>query len=88
MKTITVRDLRQRWPQAEALLKAEHELVVTRDGQPVAKLVRIVPAKARRDRFDPAEHAAWQRRVFGGRKVSAWVDRALAQTRADRIFDR
>ena len=84
MKTITVRDVRQRWPHAEALLQEENELVVTRDGTPVAKLIRIAPQKRRRKRFDPAEHAAWQVSVFGKRKVVAWVDRALAEARADR----
>ena len=88
MKTITVRDLRQRWPQAEALLKVEHELVITRDGQPVAKLVRIIPAKTTRTRFDPAQHATWQARVFGKGKVIRWVDQALAQARADRMLTR
>ena len=83
MKTITVRDLRQRWPQAEALLQAENELLVTRDGTPVAKLVRIKPDTQRRKRFDPAEHRAWQVRHFGKRTV-AWIDRALAESRADR----
>ena len=83
MKTITVRDLRQRWPHAEALLQAEHELLVTRDGTPVAKLVRIKPETKRRQRFDPAEHRAWQVRLFGKRTV-AWTDRALAESRADR----
>lgn len=84
MKTITVRDLRQRWPRAEALLQVEKELVVTRDGRPVARLVRIDPEKRRRKRFDPVEHAAWQASVFGKRNVTAWVDRALAESRADR----
>jgi len=88
MKTITVRDLRQRWPQAEALLKTEHELVITRDGQAVAKLVRIIPTKTRRARFDPAEHAAWQARVFGKGTLMRWVDHALAQGRADRRLAR
>lgn len=83
MKTITIRDLRQRWPHAEALLQEENELLVTRDGTPVAKLVRIKPETKRRQRFDPAEHRAWQARVFGKRGV-AWVDRALADSRADR----
>ena len=83
MKTITVRDLRQRWPHAEALLQTENELLVTRDGTPVAKLVRIKPDTQRRQRFDPAEHRAWQVRLFGKRTV-AWVDRALAESRADR----
>lgn len=83
MKTITVRDLRQRWPQAEALLQAENELLVTRDGTPVAKLVRIKPDEQRRKRFDPTEHREWQVRLFGKRR-GAWVDRALAASRADR----
>jgi len=83
MKTITVRDLRQRWPHAEALLQLENELLVTRDGTPVAKLVRIAPDTRRRKRFDPAEHRAWQVRLFG-KRTAAWVDRALAESRADR----
>jgi antitoxin (DNA-binding transcriptional repressor) of toxin-antitoxin stability system len=83
MKTITVRNLQQRWLQAEALLQVENELLVTRDGVPVAKLVRIEREPRRRKRFDPAEHRAWQVRLFGKRPV-AWVDRALAESRADR----
>jgi antitoxin (DNA-binding transcriptional repressor) of toxin-antitoxin stability system len=31
MRTITIRDLRQRWPEAEAALQAEEEIIVTRD---------------------------------------------------------
>jgi antitoxin (DNA-binding transcriptional repressor) of toxin-antitoxin stability system len=83
MKTITIRDVRQRWPHAEALLQVENELLVTRDGKPVAKLVRIGPETRRRKRFDSAEHRAWQVRLFGKRTV-VWVDRALAKSRADR----
>lgn len=83
MKTITVRDLRQRWPKAESMLERERELIVTRDGKPIAKLVRIGPETRRRKRFDPVEHRAWQARLFGKRRV-AWVDRALAESRADR----
>ena len=84
MKTITVRDVRQRWPEAEKLLQVEKELVVTRDGIPVARLVRLTPERRLRKRFDPAEHAAWQRSVFGKGKTVRWVDRALASGRADR----
>ena len=36
MKTITIRDLRQRWPDAEAALKVEDEILITRDAKPVA----------------------------------------------------
>ena len=38
MKTISVRDLRQRWPQAEALLQVEEEIVITEDGPRVLTL--------------------------------------------------
>ena len=83
MKTISVRDLRQRWPEAEALLQVEEEIVITRDARPVAKLVRIAERPKPRKRFDPAMHARWQRRAAAGR-VSRWVDRAVREARADR----
>ena len=83
MKTISVRDLRQRWPEAEARLQLEKEIVITRDAKPVAKLVRIDERPKRRKRFDPAAHARWQRTMAGG-KVSRWVDRAVREAREDR----
>jgi len=81
---MSVRNLRQRWPEAEALLQVEHEIIITRDSKPVAKLVRIAAERPLRKRFDPVAHARWQRRV-SGRTVSRWVDRALAEARADRV---
>jgi antitoxin (DNA-binding transcriptional repressor) of toxin-antitoxin stability system len=83
VKTISVRDLRQRWPEAEALLQVEEEIVITRDARPVAKLVRIAERPRPRKRFDPAAHARWQRRVAGGR-ASRWIDRAVREARDDR----
>ena len=83
MKTISVRDLRQRWPEAEARLQIEKEIVITRDARPVAKLVRIDERSKPRKRFDPVTHARWQRRIAGG-KVSRWVDRAVREAREDR----
>jgi antitoxin (DNA-binding transcriptional repressor) of toxin-antitoxin stability system len=80
MKTITVRDLRQRWPQAEAMLAAEGELVITRDSKPVAKLVRFVGPRKSRRRFDPRKHAIWQTRV-GGRRAVHWVREFLGRDR-------
>ena len=47
MNTITIRDLRQRWPAAERRLATEHELIITRDGQPIARLVRLTGSLAR-----------------------------------------
>ena len=84
MKTITIRDLRQRWPETERSLQIENEIVITRDGLPVAKLVRVAAGASKRPRWDAEEHGQWQKKVSGG-KVSR-SDAALAQARADRVF--
>jgi antitoxin (DNA-binding transcriptional repressor) of toxin-antitoxin stability system len=83
VKTVTVRDLRQRWPATERVLQAEGEILVTRDSKPVAKLVRYVEPAAPRKRFDPVAHATWQRRASGG-KVTRWVDAGLLHERDER----
>ncbi|HZM04436.1 MAG TPA: hypothetical protein VFC44_15645 [Candidatus Saccharimonadales bacterium] len=85
MKTITIRDLRQRWPEAEAALKIENEILITRDSKPVAKLVCISPAENPRPRWDAAKHARWQKKVSGGKLSRS--DAALAKDRADRSFN-
>ena len=84
MKTMTIRDLRQRWPEAEAALKLENEILITRDSEPVARLVRIAPSEGQRPRWDAGEHARWQKKVAG--KKMPRGDVALAQGRADREF--
>ena len=83
MKTITIRDLRQRWPEAEAALQAEDEIIVTRDSKPVAKLVRVFQAEAKRPRWTPEEHRRWIKKVFG-KLVFPSSDEPLAAARADR----
>jgi len=84
MKTITIRDLRQRWPEAEAALKVEEEILITRDSKPVAKLVRVSSVANKRPRWDMDEHARWQKKVSGG--TVARSDAALASGRAERTF--
>ncbi|HEY5909418.1 MAG TPA: hypothetical protein VJA21_02310 [Verrucomicrobiae bacterium] len=84
MKTITIRDLRQRWPEAEAALQIEDEIIVTRDSKPVAKLVRVAAEGASRRRWNPEEHARWQRKVSGGKLSRS--DAALAAARAERAL--
>ena len=86
MKTITIRDLRQRWPEAEAALKVEDEIIITRDSKPVAKLVRVSTAASPRPRWDAEEHARWQKKVAGGKMSRS--EMALGQSRADRVFSR
>jgi len=84
MKTITIRDLRQRWPEAEAALKIENEILITRDSKPVAKLVCVGNDGGKRPRWDAEAHARWQKKVSGGRISRS--DAALAQARAGRVF--
>ena len=82
---MSIRDLRQKWPEAESALETESEIIITRDSRPVARLVRITSRAEERPRFDPAGHKKWQAKV-GGRRVSSWVDKSLAEAREDRKF--
>ena len=82
MKTITIRNLRQRWPAAEAALQIEGEILITRDSRPVAKLVRVPAESPGRSRWNAEEHARWQRKVAGGKLSRS--DAALAAARAER----
>ncbi len=83
MKTITIRDLRQRWPETEAALLIENEIVITRDGEPVAKLVRVAKPETRRKRWNPEEHMKWIKKIYGD-KVFPSIDEELEAARADR----
>lgn len=84
MRTLTIRDLRQRWPEAERTLALEKELLITRDGKPVAKLVALKDAATLRGRFDPAENRRWQDKVFGNNTVVDIVGDLCEQGRAER----
>jgi antitoxin (DNA-binding transcriptional repressor) of toxin-antitoxin stability system len=83
MKTITIRDLRQRWPEAEAALQVEEEILITRDSKPVAKLVRVAEKISKRRRWNPEEHRKWIKKVYGN-KIFPSSDEQLARDRADR----
>jgi antitoxin (DNA-binding transcriptional repressor) of toxin-antitoxin stability system len=85
VKTITIRQLCHHWPAAEAALKVEDEILITRDSKPVAKLVRIQERKGPRRRFDAEEHRRWLKKVWGNREVTL-VDKYLASDREDRNF--
>jgi antitoxin (DNA-binding transcriptional repressor) of toxin-antitoxin stability system len=85
MKTITIRDLRQRWPEAEAALRVEEEILITRDSKPVAKLVRVVQRMPARKRWSPEAHKKWIRRVYGDKTFPS-SDKQLAAARADRTL--
>lgn len=64
MKTITVREIRLHWPRAEQALRREGELVVTRDGEPVARLLPFEPSARSEARFDASTHLKWLKGVW------------------------
>lgn len=84
MKTISIRDLRQKWPAVERGLQVSGGMLITRGSKPVARLLPLEDAgPAARARFDPVEHAAWMKRTWGKTTTEAWVDEALARDRGD-----
>jgi antitoxin (DNA-binding transcriptional repressor) of toxin-antitoxin stability system len=85
MTSLTIRDLRQRWPEAEKALETEEEILITRDGKPVAKLSRYVEPVQKRRRFDPEKHLAKMRKILAGTKLRGTVQDRLAESRADRF---
>ena len=85
MKTMTVRDIRQRWPEAERALAVEKEIIITRDGEPVARLTPIVPEKRPRKRFDPAEQKRRREAIFGKGVMVEWVKEFCEVDRAERF---
>lgn len=84
MKSISVRDLRHHWPEAERMLLSEREIIITRDAKPIAKLIPWNGKRARSRRFKLATHQKWQKDVFGTGKQLQVVDAALDRDRTDR----
>ena len=82
---MSIRDLRQKWPEAESRLQVEKEIIITRNAKPVAKLVRYVEPEKSRKRFDPAAHVRWQKKWNGGKTVRL-VDKYLPAARQDRLL--
>jgi antitoxin (DNA-binding transcriptional repressor) of toxin-antitoxin stability system len=78
---LTVRDLRLHWPEAERRLKREGELVVTRDGQPVAKLIAYRAAKVARPKWSARQHLAWLSRTSKSDHEGTSTDELLKQDR-------
>jgi hypothetical protein len=68
MKTMSVLEIDQHWPEAEKVLESAGEILVTRDGETIG---RLLPANAEvkkevpRKRFDPEEHLRWMKEMWG-----------------------
>jgi antitoxin (DNA-binding transcriptional repressor) of toxin-antitoxin stability system len=82
MKTMTVRDIRLKWPEAERALAREGEIIVTRDAKPVARILPYeAPSRAARVRFDPAEQRRWLTRFWRNRAPGPSTDELLRRDR-------
>lgn len=85
MKTMTVRDVRQKWPEAERALAEHGEVVVTRDSKPVARIVPFEPREQkRRASVDWAALSKWRDRFWRTQPRQSSTDTDLAADRADR----
>src|SRR5438445_4415352 len=84
MARMSVRDIRQRWPEAERRLAIDGEVIVTRDSRPVARIVRVVErAPSRRRRFRADEHLRWLRAFWRGKRVGPSTDEMLRRDCAE-----
>lgn len=85
MKTMSVRDIRQRWPEAERALREEGEIIVTRDARPVARLLPVSDQIVRsRRRLDLAELRSWRQRFWRTQPPQPSTGEWLDRDRADR----
>lgn len=84
VKTMTVREIRQKWPEAEKALEREGEIIVTRDSKPVAKIVRYKPSpRKQRKQFDAEKHMKWLREFWKQQPPQPSTDELLRQDRYD-----
>jgi antitoxin (DNA-binding transcriptional repressor) of toxin-antitoxin stability system len=81
MKTISVRDIRLHWPKAEQALRSGGELVVTRDGTPVARLLPFAAPALSTAKFDGAAHLRWLSSFWKDRAAKPSTDEWLAEDR-------
>lgn len=82
MKTMTVRDIRQHWPEAEKALGVEREIIITRDGKPVARLLPMEEAVVPKKRFDPEAQMRWMKETWGDQQIDTLTP--LLEDREDR----
>ncbi len=82
MKTMTVRDIRLKWPEAERALAREGEIIVTRDSKPIARILPYEASpRARRVRFDPDAQLRWLGRFWRNRPPGPSTDELLRRDR-------
>ncbi|NQX01838.1 hypothetical protein HQ447_14375 [bacterium] len=83
MKTMSLLEIDQHWPEAQKVLKSGCGIVVTRDGETVGRLVPMeVEEEKPRKRFDAEEHRRWMEEMWGGETFDTLTP--LMESREDR----
>jgi len=85
MKVMTIRDIRQHWPEAERQLALEKEIIITRDGKPVARLLPMEDQAVKRKPFDPESHSSWMKQNFP-EGLDCDFQKSLQKDREERQF--
>jgi antitoxin (DNA-binding transcriptional repressor) of toxin-antitoxin stability system len=81
---MTIRDVRLHWPKAEEALNQGGEVVVTRDGKPVARLLPYLDPVRRRARFKSERHLHWLSGFWKGKAVGPSSGELLDSERQER----
>lgn len=79
MKTMSVRDLRYRFPQVEAELRDGQSIAITKRKRVIARLVPERPASKK-----PPDFMAMLKRIYGNKKLKVSGAELIAMQRGDR----
>jgi antitoxin (DNA-binding transcriptional repressor) of toxin-antitoxin stability system len=79
MKSMTVRDLRYRFPQVEAELRHGESIAITKRKRVIA---RLVPERATSKK--PPDFMAMLKRIYGNKKLKVSGAEIVAMQRGDR----
>jgi antitoxin (DNA-binding transcriptional repressor) of toxin-antitoxin stability system len=79
MKTMSVRDLRYRFPQVEAQLREGEEIAITKRKRVIARLVPERPAESKQPDF-----MAMLKKIYGKKKQKVSGAELVAMQRGDR----
>jgi antitoxin (DNA-binding transcriptional repressor) of toxin-antitoxin stability system len=83
MTSMSIREVRLQWPEAERKLAAAGEIVITRDSKPVARLLPYgTGRRSNRARFDPTTHLRWLRGFWKGRSIRISTGALLERDRS------
>lgn len=62
---MSVEDVHERWQELIASLASEGGILMTRDGEPFAKLLPPEPEDDDRPRYDPVAQKRWREEMWG-----------------------